>query len=633
MMILRVVARRHLPCSTSACQHTRLLSTAHAREEKEILRDFTPNLPTPQPKKPGRPPFAKNLFLGKFDYEWLAYPEPQHVDRYNEFQEWLAPIERYMKTVNPKEFEETETIPSHVLQKLRELGVFGARIPGDYRGMNLLNSEYMRVLETVGTVPALGLFLLKQGVPAIDIFTKWGTVEQKLKYLPKIATGQSIATVAVTESNSGPSACDFETIASLSDCDEYWYLDGEKTFVSNASISDVFIVIGHAMQSGHLEKRPETISSFIVDRDTPGFTVLKDSIKTVGLKGFETGKIVMRGVKIPKSNIIGEIGDGSEQLLEMFRNGRHFIATQAIALLKNFQRKLTKDILPRKHFDKMLFETESAKIVFANISCSIYAIESVLYLTTAAMDIYDGQDLQLETALVEQFCVQECLKRIQESIWLVGPKACTLVEPFEQILRDAFTVSNYETSLFDTKIYSALLGLQHYGLDMADDIKKSRNPFMFPSYVFQQIFSQQGALKLHIEDYLHPSFRECADFCDRSLFRLKDSAENLLIRSGTEVGKEHGALQRLSDIASLIYVYVAIIGRASRSYCIGHRDSFDEVKLSMIMAYRLQQEVYRLSDDIKNSEYSNGDYLCRELADLHFEKKHYFAAHPLQRNY
>lgn len=538
-----------------------------------------------------------------------------------------------MKTVNPKEFEETETIPSHVLQKLRELGVFGARIPGDYRGMNLLNSEYMRVLETVGTVPALGLFLLKQGVPPIDIFNKWGTVEQKLKYLPKIAVGQSLATVAVTETNSGPSACDFETIATMSDCNEYWHLDGEKTFVSNASISDVFIVFGHAMQSGDLEKRPETLASFIVDRDTPGFTVLKDPIKTVGLKGFETGKIVMRNVKIPKSNIIGEVGTGAKQLVDMFTHGRHFIATQAIALLKNLQDKLTQDILHRKHFDKMLYETESSQIIFGNINCSIYAIESVLYLTTAAMDIYDGQDLQLETALVEQYCVQECLKRIQESIWLIGPRACTLVEPYEQLLRDAFTVSNYETSLLDTKLYCALLGLQHYGLNMAEHIKKSRNPFMVPMYMFQQMIEKQGKLRLHLEDYLHPSFRECADFCDRSLFKLKEAAENLLIRSGTEVGKEHAALQRLSDMVSLIYVYVAIVGRASRSYCIGNRDSDFEVKLSIIMAYRLQQDVYRLAEDIKVSEYANGDYLCREISNLHFQKKHYFASHPLQRNY
>lgn len=538
-----------------------------------------------------------------------------------------------MQTVNPKEFDDTNTIPPHVLQKLRELGIFGAMIHPDYKGMGLLQSEFLRVLETVGKVPALGLFLQKQGIPPIDLLQKYGTVAQKWKYLPKIASGQSLATIAITEMDSGPSAKRLDTVGVLSDCDNYWLLDGEKTFVANASQSDVFLVIGHAMLSGVIEKRPETVATFIIEKDTPGVSVSRQSIETAGLKGFTTHRLIMKNVKIPKENMLGEIGNGTQHMIDLFTESRHVNATLCIDILKSLQDALVKDVLHRKHFDKRLHETYTATNVFSNLTTSIYAMESMLYLTSSMIDIYDGQDVQMETALTEMFCVQTCLKRIQESLWLVGPRACTLVQPFEQMLRDSFTLTHYETSLFDTKIFAALLGLQHYGLTMGEKIKKTRNPLMFPKYAMLQFFEPVRHLKLHLEEYVHPSLKECADFCDRCLFKLKESAENMLIRNGTNVGDYHVDLQRLSDMAAIIYAYIAVLGRASRSYCIGNRDADSEVKIAMMLAYRMQQEVFAIAEDIKVSEFSNGDFLGKEISELTFERKEYIAAHPLQRNY
>lgn len=554
--------------------------------------------------------------------------------RYNEFQEWFQPLKNYMKTVNPKEFEESDEIPPHVYQELRELGLFGTRIHEDYKGSNLLNSEFMQVLEVVSRVPALGLHLLKHSVPAVDIFNKYGTVEQKLKYLPKIATGQSAATVAVTEKDSGPGVENMLTTGTLAMSDDHWIIDGEKTYVSNAKYSDVFVVLGHASQSGSVERRSETLTAFIVDRNTEGLHVAKDSIQTLGLKGFDAGRIILKGAKIPKENILGQIGDGAQHMVNMFTNTRHFIVPIMIAILKNYLELLTQDILKRKHFEKDMHTIEMVKSVISNITTNIYTMESMLYMTTAMMDIYDNQDVQLETALTEQYCIQECLKCIQESTWLIGPRASAIVQPFEQIFRDTFTILNHESALLDTKIFTALLGIQHCGLALAGKVKKERNPLMNPGFIFSKILAKEiNSLRLDLYEYLHPSLKECTEYCDRSLFLLKQCTEHLLITDGTFVAERHSQLARLSDMVCLIYAWLANVSRASRSYCIGNKDSENEVKMSMILAYRLEQRVKLLATDIKLSEYANGDYMSNEIASLTFERKGYVSANPLQRNY
>lgn len=515
------------------------------------------------------------------------------------------------------------------------MGIFGARIPEEYNGKNLLNSEFLQILETVSTIPALGLFLLKQGVPAIDIFNKYASVEQKLKYLPKIATGQSLASVALTEKEIGPSADKIETTAISSMCDNYWILDGEKIFVPNADIADTFLVFAHGMQSGTLEKRPETLACFIVDLNTEGLTVSKNYTDMIGAKGFNNGRIILKDVKIPRENLIGEVGQGAQQISELFTHTRHFVGALTIGILRNLLKQLTADCISKKHFDKKFYEVKSVQDIFTQIHCSIYTMESMLYLTTAIMDIYDNPDTLMETALVEQFCVQECLTRLQDSMWLVGPKACTTILPYQKLLRDAFTVANYETSLIDTKIYNALLGIHHCGLIMADEIKKSRNPFSFPLYVLKNILSVTNtkSLGLYLEEHLHPSLLECAKLLDRCLYKLKDSSQTMLVHHGMEVGDQHCDLQRLSEIASFCYAYISILSRASRSYCIGNRDSEAEMKLCLVMAYRLEQKVNLLADQIQVTEYTNGDAVSKEIAQLNFEKKEYFLAHPLQRNY
>jgi acyl-CoA dehydrogenase family protein 9 len=538
-----------------------------------------------------------------------------------------------MKTVDPKEIEDSLTIPSHVIQSFRELDLFGLRIHDDYKGWNLLNVEFMQVLETIGRVPSLGFFLLKHSVPPIDILNKYGTIEQKFKYLPQIALGQSFPTVAITENDSGPAVNNLDTIAILSKDCNYWILDGKKTFVSNINQSDVFIVFGHGIQGGIVEKRPETMATFIVDKNTSGVNVVEENIPMAGLKGFNTGKLILKNVKVPKENMIGEIGDGASHLIDYFSSNRHYNACLTIPILKNFLNTLTQDILHRKHFNKMMFETEAAQHIFANITLSIYCIESVLYLTTATMDIHDNQDLKLETALVEQFCLQECIKTIQECMWLVGPRVCTLTEPYEKMLRDALTITNYDTSLLDTKIFSALTALQHVGTKFSENIKKERNIIMFPKYMLNKFFRKTNSMNFSLEQYLHPSLQECTISCDRSLFKLQESAKKLLIDEGTNVIHREVQLQRLSDMAALIYTYIAVLGRASRSYCIGNRDSESEIKMCIILAYRLHRKVNELFDEIHDSEFGNGDYLGNQLSNLNFDKKDYIASHPLQRNY
>ncbi|KAF7400470.1 hypothetical protein HZH66_005654 [Vespula vulgaris] len=544
--------------------------------EIEVFEDKT-RLSAHKKKLEQRPPFLKNLFVGKFDFEFMAFPQPQSSERYKQFFEWIKPLENYVASVNSSEMSTKEAF-----QKLKELDILRAKIDAKYDGLNMSEAETLKILETLGSIPWLATSLIKNNIIPIDLISTFGNEAQKENYLPRIGNGELLPTICITEVMSGPNMKNIETKISLSDC--VIAQSEEKKFSSNLSLS-----------------------GFIVESNYGGITC---------------------------SNIIhtiGEMGNGNAILSNVYAPGNNRVAGEAIGILRHFMSLLNKNILGRKHLDKCMHEFEAVQEVVGLITCSLYCMESVALFTSATNDLYENQDLELEKAVTETYCANECIKRIYEGMQVIGIESYMKDNPYMKVYNDALGLSLFDGSAIDEKIYIALLGLQYVGINIHEDIIKARNHLLNPIHFLKQIFSKKK-INLYLFEYTHLSFKMACTLIEQCLQTLVDISTMLLEIYGTEISSKQIILQKLADITIQLYVTIAVVTRASRSYCTGIRNAEQERYIAMYVAQQAFKKVELLKDNIINNELIQHERTLGKVSESAFQHKGYMCEHPLKRN-
>lgn len=583
-------------------------------------------------KEKQRLPFAKNFFLGQYDVEFAAFPEPQTHERFGEFCDWLKPIEDYAKTnINSSEIDATNKIPDYVIEELANLGAFRAAVPDAYKGLDLNASEYAKLVETVSCVPVIGAYLSKRAA-AVNFIKNYASDEQKITYLPNIATGVCHPTICISEDVQGSNGSAVLSIASRSKCDKYWVLNGTKTYVANAINSNLFIVFAECSEIGSTFRPEDTISAFFVERDAGGITI-SPPCDTLGLRGLSLCQVSFKDTHIPRENIIGKIGSAVHLFAQVYGEGKQNIGSQAIGLTKKFLNLLVNNLKKDKDFNSIHFKNEAIQEVIGKLCCSIYGMESVVYLTTGMMDNFVNQDCDVEKCIVESFCADACIQSILNGIYILGLSSHIKGNDIEQLVRDAICLASYDGSLMDTKSVISLLGIQHIGGDLAGEVNARRNPWMHPGKVLLAFISRKKINDLFIDDHLHPSLKTTAKLLEYGINLLQKSIKVVVVRSGQDVMNHQMELRRITEAVAHLYVMAAIISRASRSYCLGLRDSEKEIKIAQVYGYILHEKAEQLMRDVEYGDWVNGDCLLKEIANSAFEKNNYFVEHPLARNF
>jgi len=587
-------------------------------------------LPVALTKKPQRKPFVKNLFLGSFDKEFLYYPEPQSKDRHTQFFEWLQPIEKYISDSleNPQNIKKNE-----ILSHLRDLGVFRASIDEQYLGLQLNQSELAKVVEVLSTFPWLGSYMVNNHIIPIKIISSIGSPEQKAKYLPGIATGEFVPTVCFTESSGNINLDNINTVVEQTDCGEYWMLNGEKAFVVNGQDSNLFIVFSicgyHQFMTSNTN---HAFSIFLVERNFGGITC-ETVNNLIGFQSNTTYTVTFKNTKIPKANLMCDTKCGIQILIDTLAPGNKNIAPQAIGILRSFTKLLLKHILQRKHLDQELYQFQGVQGVVGKLASTLYGMESVLYMTTGMIDLFENQDCALEKAMVETYCASECVARIYEGLQIIGVPSYLRENPYIQIFEDSLSFTLLDTYNLESNMYIALLGLQHSGKHLHQQIFKLRNPMFHPDYVLKWLFGKDERLRLDLSEHMHPSLFIGATLLEKCLAQLQNSTLFMLNNYGKDVGLQQLELHRLSELATRIYVLIAVFSRTSRAYCIGLRNSdLDREMANSIAAFTLNR-VKNLANEIHETQWSNGDKGNKDVANLMYTKKDYFAEHPLNRTY
>lgn len=631
--------RRNLKCSfdfSYVFLAKRCLATAAKDEKLPKESEGTASSLAMKTKK-SRQPFVKDIFAGVFDQEMLLYPELPN-DRLFDLTNGVAKIEEYLKeNVDSKSIDENKTIPEDILEKMKEFKLFGQMVPAEYGGSGLGATEYARISEVEALDSSLLLTLDAHNSLGVQGLLLYGTEEQKQKYLPLLSSGEWVAAFCLSEDISGTDAAVIETLAdSAEDNDSVYTVNGKKLWVTNGSKANLFIVLVKHKKVGHFGPY-ESYSLLLIERSFPGVTVSAPH-KMIGLKGADVCEVTFKDTPVPRSNTLSVEGNGFEASINIMTNGHFAYGAHTAAKLKSLLNYTVQHLITRKQFEVALIDREWIRKKLVDVLMAIYTMESMAYLTTGILDSYDNPDCSLESAIVKTYSLQYGKECIDICADLFGGRSCMEDFPLERYLRDFRTLSMYDGTLDINKLYIALIGLQHAGIVLKDEVKKSRNPLEFSEYVFKRIFNERRdilgkpRLKLQLKLQLHPSLISAADLLEFCVLRFQYAVKYLLRQYGQNVVNQQLDLMRLADIITLIYAMTAVLGRASRAYCTGIANAETEIALAQKVCTDAHPVVTDMVAKIINGPLLTGESFYYRLGKNVLKNKGYFLEHPLTKN-
>ncbi|QDP41895.1 acyl-CoA dehydrogenase family protein [Radiobacillus deserti] len=319
---------------------------------------------------------------GSFIIEDVDFQSVVTPDELTEEQKMIADTTRDFVDgeIVPKD-EEIEKLnydlTVELLQKAGELGLLGADIPEMYEGLGLDKVSSTLISERLSKASSFALSLgAHVGIGTLPI-VYFGTVEQKKKYLPQLATGEKIAAYCLTEPSSGSDALGAKSTATLSDDGKYYILNGTKQFITNAGFADVFIV--YAKVNG------TDFSTFIVEKTMDGVSIGPEE-KKMGIKGSSTCPLILEDVKVPVENLLWEVGKGHLIAFNILNIGRYKLAAGGLGGAKEIIELSTKYAKERTQFSREIANFPLIRQKLADMNIRTYALESMVYRTAGMID-------------------------------------------------------------------------------------------------------------------------------------------------------------------------------------------------------------------------------------------------------
>jgi alkylation response protein AidB-like acyl-CoA dehydrogenase len=322
--------------------------------------------------------------------------------------------EKEFKSELALELDEKEEFPIQLYKKAAKLGFTSMRIPEEYDGQGyglfedcIAVEEMCRVDPGLGAATSLGILM----VP--DILLRHGTEEQRKKYIPPLARGDAVCAAAVTEPEHGSDITRMDTKA-VKNGNE-WIINGDKQFITNAPIADTFIVICQTDPNATPSHRGQ--SAFLIEKGTPGFEVTQLHGK-MGIRTCVTGSISLSDVKVPESNLVGELNKGFYYALELFNGTRITVAAQAVGMSQGAFERAFQYAKNRKQFGSPIIRFQGVSFKLAEMAIKI---EAARMLTYKAAWLYDKGKLDsIATSMAKAFAGRVAMEVTDEAIQIFG---------------------------------------------------------------------------------------------------------------------------------------------------------------------------------------------------------------------
>ena len=326
-------------------------------------------------------------------------------------------------------WDESQEFPVHIFKELGKLGMMGVLVPEKYGGAGLSYFEYSAIIQEISKVDgSIGLSVAAHNSLCTGHILAFGNEEQKMKYLPKLATAEFIGAWGLTEANTGSDAGNMQCVATKDGDD--WIINGTKNWITHGKSGDVAVVI---CRTGEPRARNNS-TAFIVSRGTPGFSGGKKENK-LGMRASETAEMIFDNCRIPDSARMGEVGSGFKQAMKVLDGGRISIAALGLGMAKGAYEASVMYAKERHQFDKPIASFQGISFKLADMATEIAAAE---LLIDRACDLKNrGENVTKESAIAKYYSSEIAVKIATDSVQIFGGYGYTKDFPVEKFYRDS----------------------------------------------------------------------------------------------------------------------------------------------------------------------------------------------------
>ncbi len=351
------------------------------------------------------------------------------------------------------EIDEEERFPTEIIPMMAEIGILGIPFPEEYGGSGMGNLEYSIAVEELSKACAsTGVIVSAHTSLCAWPIYAFGTEEQKQKYLTPLASGEKLGAFGLTEPNAGSDAAGQKTIAE--DKGDHYLINGSKIFITNGYYADTYVIFAMTDK----EKGTKGISAFIMEKGTEGFT-FGTKEKKMGIRASATYELIFDNVKLPKENLLGEIGAGFKIAMATLDGGRIGIASQALGIAQGAIDATIKYVTERVQFGKRISQFQNTQFELADMQTNVDAARMLVYRAACMKDA--GERYSSQAAMAKLFASEVASDVTRRCVQLYGGYGFSRDYPVERMMRDAKITELYEgTSEVQKMVIAANMGVK-----------------------------------------------------------------------------------------------------------------------------------------------------------------------------
>jgi alkylation response protein AidB-like acyl-CoA dehydrogenase len=327
------------------------------------------------------------------------------------------------------EWDEKQFFPVDLFHKLGEMGFMGVFVPEKYGGSGLGYHEYITVIEEISKVDSsIGLSVAAHNSLCTGHIFYFGNEEQKMRWLPKLASGEWIGAWGLTEHNTGSDAGGMNTTAKKDG--DYYILNGAKNFITHGISGDVTVVMARTGEKGD----SHGMSAFVVEKGTAGFSAGKKENK-LGMRASETAELIFDNCRVHKDNLLGTEGDGFIQALKVLDGGRISIGALSLGIAKGAYEAALKYAKERVQFGKPISAFQGISFKLADMATEIECSELLLHKAASLKN--NNRPMTKIGAMAKMYASEACVKIANDAVQIHGGYGYTKDFPVEKFYRDS----------------------------------------------------------------------------------------------------------------------------------------------------------------------------------------------------